>query len=223
MNMNSARVLLCVAGILAVCVSTHAQGYSYSDWEQAVTDGADYLLQFQLDDGGFPWRLDEEGRTNFDPSAQSPANTLGATARGLVAAYQATGNGGFLDAANDVATLIEYRYDNDVSIGSYGPPFYNKDVEFAHELANAGGTDITAKANQSAIDYFNEKLGDYSGDPNVDTPAKAVYQRYIDSGWATPGAQVWMLGNWTHCGALLGSQEITAGYTGQDFANPHYS
>lgn len=197
---------------------------SYSlTWQDSVTAGADYLLQFQNNDGGFPWKVTNPDPNTYDPNNQSPPNTLGATARGLVASYSLTGENRFLVAANDIAGLIENRYDNNISIGSYGPPFFNKDIEFAYELADAGGLNITSKADDSAKNYFNSKLADYGSNTSIDTAAKAVYQRYIDSGWASPGAQMWMLGNWVHVGSLLNSTEIYSGYDGSDFAAELYN
>lgn len=222
--MNSKRIstLIC-ATLMTALLAVPASATTYQDWQDAVVSGADYLLQFQNDDGGFPWKVTNPDPLTYDSTKGSPANTLGATARGLVAAYNVTGDSTYLSAANAVADLIEYRYDNNVNIGSYGPPFYNKDVEFAYELAAAGGKDITAKANDSAVAYFNAKLADYAGDPTVTTAAQAIYQRYVDSGWATPGAQFWMIGDWVSVASHLGSEEIYTGYTGTMLAAELYS
>ncbi len=195
----------------------------YTQWRQAVASGADYLLQYRTTDGGFPWALDPNQQASFDPNVDGYPSTLGSTARGLLASYLAIGDSSYLAAANEVADLIEYRYDNSTSIGGYAPPFYNMDVTFAHELASVGGgRNITAKANASATAYLNSKLSAYSGDPNINTAALALRQTYIDSGWSTPGAHAWMLANWVHCGALLGAGEIYSGYTGSAFAAELY-
>ncbi len=212
------RHAVCLVVLVTVCTWTPiANATTYQEWKDAVVAGADFMLQYQNDDGGFPWKLTDPSLP-YDSTKGSPANTLGATARGLVAAYNATGDTTYLEAADKVAALIEYRYDNAITIGSYGPPFYNKDVEFAYELAAAGGLDITSKANESAVAYFNAKLLDYESNLDIDTAAKAIYQRYVDSGWESPGAQFWMIGNWVHVAALLENQEIYSGYTGSDMA-----
>jgi hypothetical protein len=211
---------IALMSIVMLAMATTASAKSAGQWLQGVEDAADYMLQFQNDDGGFPYKLTNPVAASYDSTAGSPANTLGATARGLVAAYEVTGHTRYLNAANNVADLIEYRYDNNINVGSYGPPFYNKDIEFAYELAAAGGKDITAKAQTSAVAYFNSKL---SGS-TASTAAQAVYEYYLNANWtaspgAMSGAKMWMLGDWASVGAILGTAEISSGYTGDDFAS----
>jgi len=192
------RYVTAVAALgLLLAVTGTAGATSYAEWKQAVISGADFLITYQNDDGGWTWEIDKPVANNYDPEAASPGNTFGATARGLIRAYQLTGDADYLAAANNAAAGMQNL-----------PYYFNKDVEFAHELAAIpGGMDITALTDADALEYL---------------AGKGSAQGLHDAYWSTfpdyNGANVWMLGEWVHVGRLLGSREITPGYTGNDFA-----
>lgn len=177
-----------------------ANALSYSEWYNSVETAADAMLDARNDDGSFDWKQDG------DSTNSGSINTQGATGRGLVAAYKVTGKQEYLDAANDTANWLNSN------AGTY---LYNKDVEFMYELAAAGGQDYTSFASQNAKSYINSKSGA--------TGAQAVYDHYLNMNWVSDsgtmdGLKLWMLGEWGHVGQLLGSYEISSGYTGTVFA-----
>lgn len=201
--------LLIVLTLGLVFVSGQAMA---GPWLDAVNHAAQEMIGAQNDDGSFDWEYDG------DATVGGAGNTQGATARGLVAAYKATGNGAYLSAANDVASWA-YNYQT-ANPNLYA---YNKDIEFIYELAEVGGADYRAWAQADAISYINAKRIEEGG-----TGAQAVYNRYLNAAWTSDsgvmdGAKLWMLGDWSHVGSLLGDNVIYSeggvDYTGNDFAN----
>ncbi len=208
---------IAVAALLTISVAGAAQGSSYTEWLGSVEGAADQLMSHQNNDGGFGWF-----------GGASAVNTQGATGRGLIRAYEATGKVKYLNAANDVAGLLNTWVTDDSS-----HRLYNKDVEFLYELAAAGGDDYTAMAATNAAHYINEKKAANT----ANTGAKGVYDAYKAMNWPgaawTPdghvandemnGLKFWMVGEWAHVGQLLGDSVIytegTSDYTGNDFAS----
>jgi len=183
-----------------------ASALNYSDWYLSVVTAADNMVAAQNSDGSFDWVNDN------NPATSGAPNTQGATGRGLVAAYEVTGDINYLNAANAVALYL--------SNNSTG--YYNKDIEFLFELAAAGRTVFTSDAaygSGGAIAYINQKIIEEGG-----TGAEAVRLRYLNSTWTAAsgtmnGTKLWMIGEWGHVGQLLGNTEIYTGYTGFDMAS----
>jgi len=197
------RYVTAVAALgLLLDVTGTAAAVTYAEWEQAVISGADFIIDYQNNDGGWTWNIDKPVADNYDATATSPGNTFGCTARGLIRAYQLTGDSDYLTAANNAAGGMQSL-----------PFYYNKDVEFAHELAAIpGGTDVTAFTDADAVSYLSGKAS-----PGV-SAAQGLHDAYWSGAPARNGSNVWMLGEWVHVGRLLGSSEITTEYTGDDFA-----
>lgn len=191
-------------GFLLLSVSA-VHALNYDDWIDSITTAGDALIAAQNSDGSFDWVNDG------DPNNSGSPNIQGATARGLVAAYNVTGNTAYLNAANKNADWIK----NNLPTGS----MYNKDIEFLYELAAAGGNDYTAQASASAIAYVNNKISQ----TGESTGADAIYSRYKNSAWVASagtldGLKYWMIGEWGDVGRLLGDTEIFTGYSGYDMA-----
>lgn len=183
--------------------ASSAHALSYGEWQASIVTAAEALMDAQNYDGSFDWVNDGDAKTS------GSKNTQGATGRGLVAAYNATGNTTYLDAANRVADWLETN-STDV---------YNKDIEFLYELKAAGGNDYTDAAQTRTINYINEKITQKGG-----TGAEAVRSKYLNSTWTAAsgtmnGTKLWMIGEWGHVAQLLGDTEIYTGYTGTDMAN----
>lgn len=190
----------CIFLMLSVS-SAHA--LNYSEWIDSVKIAADEMLAAQNNDGSFDWIKDS------DPDDVGPLNIQGASGRGLVAAYNVTGNIAYLNAANKLANWLNTK----------STALYNKDIEFLYELADAGGTDYTGFASTQAVSYINAKVAQEGG-----SGASAVYDRYLEANWTIApnimgGAKLWMIGEWGHVGQLLGNTEIYTGYTGFDMAH----
>jgi len=83
-----------------------ANALTYSDQLIVINDMATYLTNNQNDDGGWDWTQPGDELGDTDSGSGSTTNTAGATARGLVAAYNRTGNTDYLDAAIDTAKYI---------------------------------------------------------------------------------------------------------------------
>ncbi|MEA3458708.1 MAG: hypothetical protein U9R21_08545, partial [Candidatus Thermoplasmatota archaeon] len=194
-------VIVCASFLLVL--STSAYALNYGEWVDSVVTAGDAMVAAQNDDGSFDWQQDG------DSTNSGSMNIQGATGRGLVAAYNVTGDTTYLDAANDVADWLNT---NSTSL-------YNKDIEFLYELDAAGGTDYTTFASSQAVDYINAKITE----TGASSGAQAVYDRYFNLNWVSDpgtmnGIKLWMIGEWGHVGQFLGDTEVYSGYTGFDMA-----
>jgi hypothetical protein len=196
-----------VCACFLMVLSTSAYAINYEEWVDSVVTAADAMVAAQNNNGTFDWTQD----TN--PAIGGAMNTQGATGRGLVAAYNVTGNTIYLEAANKAANWLQAN-----STG-----LYNKDIEFLYELAAAGGTDYTGFASNQAVNYINAKITE----TGASSGAQAIYNRYLGLNWSHPtinqtnlmnGGKLWMIGEWGHVAQLLGNTEIYTGYTGYDMA-----
>ena len=122
------KKILILAVMMVFLASTGgvANALTYSDQLTVINAMADYLKNNQNDDGGWDWTQpgDESGDT--DSASGSTTNAAGATARGLVAAYNRTGNTDYLNAA--IATA-EYIVDTTTTeVGGHKDTLFFKDV-----------------------------------------------------------------------------------------------
>jgi hypothetical protein len=202
---HHAALVIIGAAFIGISGSLVAAPISTADWETAIITAADELVAAQNNDGSFDWTYDG------DPTNAGAGNIQGATARGLVAAYEVTGDTSYLTAANATASWLSSK-----------TKLYNKDIEFLFELKEAGGVDHTSFATTKAVEYITTKKTD-TGKANG---ADAVYAGYKDSAWVygsgnMGGLKYWMLGEWGHVGQLIGNTEIGtgSGYTGYNFAD----
>jgi len=155
-----------VFSLLMFCLlfASSAHAISYGEWQASVVTAASELLNAQNTDGSFDWKNDGNSATS------GPQNTQGATGRGLVAAYNATGDSTYLNAANRVADWLDSKSDG----------FYNKDIEFFYELKTAGGRDYTLAAETRAIDYINEKMISEGGADRCRSRKINVFELHLD-------------------------------------------
>lgn len=128
---------------------------------QAAKDGADYLVNEQLDDGGWSW---ENGET-------SASNIAGATGIGLVRYYNATGGNTYLDAAKAAGDFISNTtYDNDeVRYATFDP-------YFDWQLSLAAGDNTWS--NNAATEFFDTLTAGTYGPDDLDT---AGYISYVET------------------------------------------
>ena len=96
--MKKFLLILCF-GIFVLSISP-AHAVNYDDWIDSIITAGDALITAQNTDGSFDWVNDG------NPGNSGSNNVQGATARGLVAAYEQTGLTRFLDAANANAEWI---------------------------------------------------------------------------------------------------------------------
>lgn len=108
---------------------SNSYAVTLSDEMVVINEMATYLVNNQNSDGGWDWTQPQDESGDTDADSGSTPNTAGATARGLVAAYNSTGNTSYLDAAVKTA---QYIVDNTTTeVGAH------KDILFMKELNEA--------------------------------------------------------------------------------------
>ncbi len=130
-----------------------------------VRDGADWLLGQQDAAGWFP----------FTPGGGATANTQGPSARGLLKAYEQTGDSTYLDAAVDTGDYLVPNYPREYSDND--PRFATADPLFLEELSQATGGSTYSDFVQT---YFWDKLADSSYGEDNDMDAAAFGDAVVD-------------------------------------------
>lgn len=129
MKLSKFRGLVFVFAVFMFLGAGNLSAATFSEQMYVIDEMASYLVGNQNTDGGWDWTqpADESGDT--DPGAGSTYNTAGATARGLVAAYNKTGNISYLNSA---ILTGHYIVDNTTTqVGGHKDSLFLKELDEA--------------------------------------------------------------------------------------------
>lgn len=136
---------LAVFAVAVVMLAPTAQG-AVVDHRESAADGADRLLETQLEDGAFPWNVESDAAFQ---------NVQGVTAQGLLDAYKVTGNEAYLDAAGDNADwLADYLSNNPE--GDFSAPNAYFLAEYALLTQNPADLDLARQGLQQELDQHGD-------------------------------------------------------------------
>jgi len=155
--------------VYALSLTNPAPG---SDAYTAVQRGGDFLVWAQNDDGGFDWKWN----ILSDPKpGSSSANQFGVTSKGLIGAYNVTGDTKYLNAAKKAADALKAVIDG-------GTTPYFQDCWLLSEYADASGDATYQAAADDGLALAIKTYSTFGARPGSDNaPATIVhgmFQRY---------------------------------------------
>lgn len=158
---------------LATAYDKLADGDLKDSVYQAVKNTGDLLVEYQNADGGWAWRWNYLA----EPVPPSASNCFGVTAKGLIAAYNVTGDAQYLDATDATAGYLEAE-------ATASGILYMQDAWFLYEYSDAVGGDSDAlAAAKTGLEGYMKK----SGETDAAAAADWLFDYYVYDAYGGKG------------------------------------